>query len=120
MQCVASGLALVNTSEVFFSPVFMDNGRTANPANRKPSYNQQPKSAAKTVSRLSSLEFRNRTADFGFDALGVLLVEARNDGTPWRIETRAEFGAPRPGDNMHYTRMVQRISHDYGGRFAHL
>jgi hypothetical protein len=47
----------------------------------------------------------------GFDALGIVVVEMVNDGTPVKVFDRPP--APRPADVFHYDQMMHRLIHLY-------
>lgn len=114
-HAIAVGLALVNGAETFVSP-------TANPciaygAPLKVSKHAQPRQLELTIEHLKSLPRRSDLGSPGFDALAVIAVDCRNDGTtPVTIIERKP--APQPGDVVHYESMINRTVGWYASRFA--
>lgn len=58
---------------------------------------------------------RAKTSEEGFDALGIVAVRCRNDGTP--VEIWLDPPAPQPGDIFEYDAMVSRVADAYEARF---
>jgi hypothetical protein len=112
---VAGGLVLVNAADLFYSPVFRDNGYVE-PSDRRPTWHHQPSDAAVCVSRLKNIPLRTKDKKFGYDALGIVVIDARNDGEPWTIEDDPALGAPAPDDIWSYTRMIQQLAKVYRQR----
>jgi hypothetical protein len=112
-QAVAIGLALVNIASEFVSP-----GRQKHRGPRHLNRHKQPQAAASLIAKLRELPRRSRPGDDGFDALGILVVDLRNDGSPVRIEE----GPPAPAatDVDNYDSMIVRAATAYDYRFAAL
>lgn len=113
-QAISVGFGLVNASEEFISP---DRNRLPLD-NHTPIVNHeaQPAAALGAQRRVGSLRVRGHVTERGYDAVGLLTVIARNDGSPVTI-------APSPpavstADGIHYERMVLRTAGLYDGRFA--
>jgi hypothetical protein len=105
-SAVAVGLALVNAATEFLSPT--NGGKVAK--------HRQPHSAERTVAKISELRRRAKVADDGFDALGVVVLDCRNDGSPVSVVTSPP--APPVADAFHYDQMVNRIVAIMESRFA--
>lgn len=54
----------------------------------------------------------------GYDGLGIVVVDAPNDGTPVRLVTGEP--APQPGDNLHYDSMLRRVAGEYDATFRRI
>ena len=115
-QAIAAGLAMVNIATTFISsdrnPLGLDE-----PV-KKISVHKQPDVAARTIAKLRELPRRNRPGEEGFDALGIVVVDCPNDGTPVRLVTTP----PAPGlrDDYSYDQMVRRAASQYDYRFSTL
>jgi hypothetical protein len=83
------------------------------------SQHKQPSDAEKVVSGLRDIQRRSAPSDAGFDALGVVVVNCRNDGSPITRIT-AHPPAPDAADDFDYARFVDRVAHLYSTRFSHL
>jgi hypothetical protein len=116
-HAIAAGLVLVNAAPTFVSP---DRNKYSIAAHGAVvSQHKQPEGADCVVTGLRDLQRRATVADSGFDALGVLVVNCKNDGSPITHVTRHP-PAPTPADDFDYSRFVNRIAHLYATRFAGL
>jgi hypothetical protein len=59
-----------------------------------------------------------KTGIAGYDALGIVVIECVNDGSPVRLHTAAP--APQPQDYYHYATMIDRLRRIYDTRFAQI
>lgn len=114
-RAIAAGLAIVNASDSFVSP---DNNRWSI-SERGPRINlhQQPKDASRTIDKVKKIARRSNVDERGFDALAIVVIDIRNDGSPVRLITSPP--APPPGDIFHYDSMIRRVAQLYEGRFPH-
>lgn len=113
-QAIAVGLAMVNVAPRFLSP-----GRNPRGLHEPhPRYNphRQPGDALGVLAKLRQLPRRNRPGEEGFDALGIVVVDCRNDGSPVLVCTVDP--APRPQDDYHYDQMIRRAANQYAYRFS--
>lgn len=102
-KSIAAGLVMVNMAAVFQSP-------TA----KKQAKHRQPDVTTRVIEKIGKLPRRAGPKDEGFDAVGLVVVHCQNDGSPVTLVT--EPPAPQPGDNLHYTAMVQRLADLYAWR----
>lgn len=111
---IAAGFAMINLAREFVSP-----GRNLSWRD-SPHVTQhdQPRAALATMAKVHEIPRRTNTEGFGFDALGIVLVDSRNDGSPVRIVE--DDPAPQPGDPSHYDAFISRLSRLYESRFPHL
>jgi hypothetical protein len=112
---VAGGLVVVNASSLFVSPVYRDNGYVE-PGVRRPTSHSQPDDAKRAVSKLKNIPLRSKDAATGYDALGIIVVSAANDGRPCTLVQDPAFGAPESTDIWHYTRFIQELAKQYRHR----
>lgn len=80
------------------------------------STHKQPRDAQLVIDKVMKVPRRVKPGEEGFDAIGIVLVDARNDGSPFRIVTTPP--APTPDDDFYYDQMVRRLGHIYDSRFA--
>lgn len=115
-QAIAVGLAMVNAAPSFVSPLL-------NPwsiGSRETVVNQhrQPHDVQNTLEKVNQLPRRPAPGQRGFDALGVVVVECRNDGSP--VRAVLETPAPQPGESFFYDNLIERVDTIYASRFGAL
>jgi hypothetical protein len=116
-SAIAAGLVLINGAATFVSPDMNKHALAKNAA--VVSTHKQPDDAEKVVTGLRDIQRRSAPNDAGFDALGVVVVSCRNDGSP---VTRITSHPPAPvaADDFDYARFVDRVAHLYATRFSRL
>jgi hypothetical protein len=110
-HAVAVGLAMVNIADTFISP-----GRQVPGADPVVTKHNQPAAAEGVIRRIRELPRRSQPGSEGFDALGILVVHLRNDGSPVTVWT--DPPAPAPGDADTYEAMIMRAASLYDYRFS--
>ena len=108
-NALAVAFAMVNASTKFISSDMNKDNLDAVPP--VVSEHRQPQWAARAVAKLEELPRRTGRGQDGFDALGIVVVDMVNDGTPVTIFDRPR--APRPADVFHYDQMMHRLIHLY-------
>ena len=113
-QALAVGFVMVNASEEFLSP----DSNKFDLAWHPPTVNRhgQPKAAEKVLAKVLEIPRRAGPGATGFDAVGAVVVDARNDGSAVKAVT--DSPAPQHGDLLHYGQMIQRTVQRYEGAFA--
>lgn len=114
-QAIAVGVAMINAAEQYLSPDLNKKNRADFP---DWSSHVQPRAAELAIDKIKQLPRRSRVGDNGFDALAIVVVDMRNDGSP--AELVAAPPAPRPDDIYHYETMIARLSAIYATRFKDL
>lgn len=113
---IAAGFAMVNHATTFISS---DRNKfdlkTHAPIVTKHS---QPKATERTLKKLQEIPRRSQVGVEGFDALGIVVLELRNDASPVTIFT--DPPAPSAADVWHYDQMVRRISSLYANKFGNV
>lgn len=114
-DALAIGFVLVNIAGTFVSP-----GRQTTGLDPVINTHRQPHDTERTIAKLREIARRPgpHSPQHGFDALGVLVVDMANDGSPVTVVTGPP--APGPGDDFQYDRMVTRAAHLYDQTFGHL
>jgi hypothetical protein len=111
---IAAGIVLVNAADSFMSP---DKNRfQIGGGQRIRTPHVQPQAAERTLAKLKELPRRSGRNQPGFDALGVVMIDLRNDGSPVSLVTAAP--APKSGEVFHYDQFVSRISTTYASNLA--
>lgn len=117
-QALAVALVMVNASPTFISPGL----------NKKPpgprvksivSNHRQPADAMGIIEKVREIPRRTGAANEGYDGLGVLVVDAKNDNsTPVALVTTPP--AVQVGDVLHYETMVTRVANEYDTTFRNI
>jgi hypothetical protein len=111
---IAAGFAMVNLADSFVSPLRNPWSLSAHAPHV--SSHRQPQDATSVIEKVKQLPRRSATGGTGFDALGLVLMECRNDGSPVTVVNTAP--APQPGDSLYYDNFIERIETIYAHRFA--
>jgi hypothetical protein len=112
---IAVGFTMVNVAESYLSPDLNKKNRSTNP---EWSEHRQPRDAQLAIDKIKQLPRRSKVGDRGYDALSIIAIDARNDGS----EVKLVDGPPAPqrGDICHYDTMIARLSGIYATRFKYL
>ena len=115
-EAIAAGIVLVNAANTFVSP-----DRNEWPLGSVPTRVSVHKDNAATLvlEGLEKLQCRAKIDDDGFDAVGVLVIACRNDGSAIRVVSESP-PAPGPTANFDYSRFVRRLAQLYATRFARI
>lgn len=116
-HALAIAYVQVNSSDEFISPIINSAAIAAGQPPRV-SFNRQPVSTQRVIEKVADLPRRANIRETGFDAIGVSVVELRNDGSPVHIVQGPP--APRPGESFHYDSMILRMANEYDTRFARI
>jgi len=115
-QAIAIGFVLVNSADEFLSPG--NNKFDMKLTSAKVNAHRQPLCTERVIGKVGELPRRSRTGGDGFDAIGITVVKLRNDGG--RVSVTITAPAPQPGDNLHYSQMIDRAKQLYSSRFPQL
>ena len=113
---LAAALVVVNVGRSFVSP--KRNQYDLRRRGAEVTEHDQPKATLRTIEKVTEIRRRNRPSEQGFDAVGILLIDFKNDGAPCRIV--ATPPAPQAGDPLHYSAMIERICSQYHAKFQGL
>lgn len=110
-RALAVGFVMVNASPTFISSD--QNKRDLTKDSPVVNHHNQPRDTLRVIEKISEIRRRSGASGNGFDALGIMVGEMENDGTPMRV-------VPSPDDRFPYTDMVRRIAHEYSAAFSRL
>lgn len=116
-RALAIAYVQVNAATEFISPV-INSPRLANGLPIEVSVHHQPADTVRVLQKVAEIPRRSTHSENGFDAIGVTVVELRNDGTPVAVVTGAP--APQPGGPFHYDSMIVRMANEYDTTFGHI
>jgi len=122
-QCVhgASARALaiayvqVNRAPHFVSPL-LNSVLLAKGLEPDVSRHRQPHDTERVLAKVAEIPRRSGHQGNGFDAIGVTVLDLRNDGST--VDVVDGPPAPRPGDHFHYDSMIVRMANEYDATFA--
>jgi hypothetical protein len=81
------------------------------------SHHKQPRDTVRAIDKVTEIRRRGRPGEEGFDAMGLVVVDCKNDGSTVKLVT-ASPPAPAAGEILHYESMIHRIAQLYDSRFA--
>lgn len=114
-SAIAAGLVMINIAERFLSSDLNKANRATAP---QWSTHPQPKSVDITLAKVKQLPRRSATGAVGYDALGIVVVDCVNDGSPVRYHSKPP--APQAQDNYHFATLINRLQVLYDTRFAQI
>ncbi len=116
-QALAIAYVQVNNSSEFRSSV-INSERISEGLPPRMSHHRQPADTIRVLDKIAQMPRRSGKSGNGFDAIGVTVLDFRNDGGPVTVVTGAP--APQPGGNFHYDGMIVRMANEYDATFAHI
>lgn len=114
-HAIAAGFTMVNIAEDYLSPDLNKKNRAADALWSK---HNQPRDAGLAVQKIRQLPRRSKTGDVGYDALSIVVVNCRNDGSP--VDLWAQQPNPAKNDIHEYRSMIERLANLYATRFKEL
>jgi hypothetical protein len=112
-NAIAAGFVMVNVSDEFISTDRNKWSLKDHPPHV--TKHKQPADAQAVLEKIREIPRRTTTQEAGFDALAVVMVRCRNDGS--KFEIVAGSPAVEPGDVLHYESMIRRTAKLYESRF---
>lgn len=113
-QAIAIGFVMLNNATEFVSPGLNKHDLSIHPP--VVNHHRQPAATKAVDEKVRELPTRTKTSEEGYDAIGIVVVDCVNDGTPVTVVTKPP--APPPSDLYHYDQMVRRAAQIYDTRFA--
>lgn len=110
-RALAVGFVMVNAAPTFISPDMNKFDMSKVAANVNP--HKQPADAQRVIDKISEIRRRSGASGTGFDAIGMMVVEMPNDGTPMTV-----VDVPPP--IFTYEEMIKRVAHEYAANFSKL
>lgn len=114
-HAIAAALVMVNVASEFLSPL-LNPAHFDSPGVKVSVHRRQPEPAEGVIETVRALRRRSAPSDRGFDAIGLIVVDMRNDGSPCKLVNGPP--APDPSDTMHYSQMITRAAAIYAQRFS--
>ncbi|HUG10042.1 MAG TPA: hypothetical protein VMM36_03465 [Opitutaceae bacterium] len=113
-NAIAAAFVMINCEDVFASPSARNPGRVRK---RSLVYNRhrQPDAAVKVLEKMMELPRRSDERQVGFDAIGIPMIDCRNDGSEVRIN---EGINARVDAIARYDALIQRLAHLYATKFG--
>jgi hypothetical protein len=102
---------MVNAGETFRSPDMNKFDLAKAPANVN--QHRQPSDAIRVIEKVREIRRRSGSSATGFDAIGVMVVDMANDGSPMKL-----LDSPDPV--FPYSEMLRRVAHEYAASFSRL
>lgn len=116
-NALSIGMVTVNMAPEFISS---DLNKFFDPAMRTTlSKHNQPGAAERVVEMVENLPRRTSTSAVGYDGLGIVALNLRND-TVAPVTVHAAHPAPKAGDIFHYETMLRRMANEYDSAFARI
>lgn len=110
-RALAVGFVMVNASPTFISPD--RNKHDLSKAEPVVNEHRQPQDTVRVIEKISEIRRRSGASGTGFDALGLMVCDMKNDGSPMRV-------VDSPDDRFPYAEMIRRVAHEYSAAFARL
>ena len=114
-QALAIGYVQVNNSDNFVSSV-VNSERLSEGLPVKVTKHRQPGDTLRVLDKVAKLPRRSSKGGDGFDALGITVLDFKNDGGP--VSLVGDAPAPQPGSNFHYDGMIVRMANEYDATFS--
>lgn len=106
-RCITVSYSLVNAASSFITP-----------SHPSPNAHNQPSDARSVVEMISSaVPLSGDTHDYGYDAIGITVIDCRNDGSPVTVVEDPAIG-PGRRDHTHYERMLVNLCALFRARFS--
>jgi len=110
-RALSVGFVMVNAGETFVSPDMNKFDLSKLPANVN--RHRQPRDAVRVIDKVREIRRRSGGGSVGFDAVGVMVVDLPNDGSPMQV-----LDSPDPV--FPYDQMIGRVVHEYAARFSRI
>jgi hypothetical protein len=111
-DAIAAGFVLVNAAPTFISPVRNPQGPDG--PGLIVSTHKQPGEYRSVVQKVRELPPRAKTTESGFDAIGIVIINCPNDGSPVTLVDDSDTLK-----GFEYPRMIERVAHLFETRFRH-
>lgn len=110
-RALAVGFVMINAGARFISPGRnkFDLSKTA----AEVSKHRQPENALRVIDKVKEIRRRSGESSSGFDAVGVMVVDMANDGSPVQV-------LDKPDPVFPYPQMIQRTATEYAAAFSRL
>lgn len=118
-SAIAVGFVMINSSEDFISPIQAQNKASFTDSEPHINREPQPRATLSVIQKLKELPRSSKDGEPGFDALGIVVIKCKNDGSA--VSVVDEFdGNPSVDRIYQYETMINRVSQIYSTRFKEL
>ena len=100
---------MVNAGEAFRSPDMNKFDLSKNQAITN--LHKQPDDTLRVIAKVDEIRRRSGASGSGFDAIGMMVVDLANDGSPMKL-------LDYPPPTFSYSLMIQRVAHEYSANFG--
>ncbi|HVU35931.1 MAG TPA: hypothetical protein VHE61_20995 [Opitutaceae bacterium] len=112
---IAAGFVMINCADTFISSD--RNRKRLRSGNVTINSHAQPAVSQKTLDGMMKIRRRTHERESGFDALGIMMIDCRNDRSDVVIDVE---GTALLSDIVRYEPFINRIAHLYAAKFAAL
>jgi hypothetical protein len=116
-SAIAAAFVSINASSDFASPIRNKGVGKGDPV--EVSLHKQPRDAVKVLEKIRELPRRSGEDELGYDAVGAVFVECRNDGSAVTLVDALEDGT-QIDPILSYQSLISRVSGIYSSRFRGL
>ena len=116
-NAISVGFVMINSSETFISSD--RNKGIRDSESLIISEHSQPYATKRVYEKVEQLKRRVKDEDAGFDAIGIVFVDCKNDGSEVHVDSKIA-NQIQFDDHYSYSRMIERISMLYTTAFGHL
>jgi hypothetical protein len=108
-ECITVAYSLVNAASTFVK----------SDGSGKLNRHTQPADSRRVVEMLAAaIRTRSASPACGYDAIGVTVLDCRNDGSPVSVVDNNPSIGPHRGEQTYYERMVRSVCSQFRARFA--
>jgi hypothetical protein len=105
-RCITVSYTLVNAAPTFVTPSAAD----------KVNHHRQPEDALRAICMIArAVPTASESRDYGYDAVGVTVIDCRNDGSPVLLLDKSP--APSTSEHVRYERMLRTLCAEFRSRF---
>jgi hypothetical protein len=112
-SAIAAAFVMINSADNFISAD--RNRKKVRTGKFVVNTHKQPAAALVTLAKVLQLPRRSNEQERGFDALGITMVQCRNDGSTVTVDTRMNAAVD---GIVTYTELIQRLAHLYATKFG--
>lgn len=113
---IAAALVVINFGSTFTSPLRNKHDLSAH--TRVITRHNQPQATLRAVDKVTEIRRRSVPNEQGFDAIGIVVIDFKNDGSPVKVVTGGP--SPDPTSDFHYDKLIERLCAQYRTSFQGL
>lgn len=118
-SAIAVGFVMINSSDKFISPIQAQNKVNFTASEPLVNHETQPRATLSVIEKMKELPRSSKDGEPGFDALGIVIINCKNDGSI--VSVVNSINGDSPVDRIYqYETMINRVSQIYTTRFREL